>query len=295
MTFKSSFLVLVLALIALSASNNNGHGVLLVRADEGECVTSEDGETCINHDEAAQRQTGEEPVQEQEPAQEQEQVQEQHYEEPVAENTESAEQEQEQIQQEEDVAPVVEEQAEEEQVPEPMHEEPKPVQEEPEPVHEEPEPVQQEPEPTKEDSEPVQEPEPIQEPEPAQEEPAAVLEEVVVVMEEVAEAPQKKEENNANCPSRKHVIKCAGEYLDTNGNGLLERFELQTAIDKLPWLSRGILSILGSVDKMMDKCDVDGDGAIGMGYDMENSSETCLATCFKRRAFKSAFFADCKE
>jgi hypothetical protein len=57
--------------------------------------------------------------------------------------------------------------------------------------------------------------------------------------------------------------------------------------------ARGILQILGSVDKMMKKCDVDGDDAIGIDYDMSNNKEACLATCFKLRAFKSAFFPDC--
>ena len=74
---------------------------------------------------------------------------------------------------------------------------------------------------------------------------------------------------------------------------MLDRDELQTAIDRLPWLARGVLQILGSVDKMMKKCDVDGDGAISIDYDMEHNKETCLATCFKRRAFKSAFFPGC--
>lgn len=37
------------------------------------------------------------------------------------------------------------------------------------------------------------------------------------------------------CPGREHVILCAGLYLDTNKNGLLERQELQSAIDTLPW------------------------------------------------------------
>ena len=59
-------------------------------------------------------------------------------------------------------------------------------------------------------------------------------------------------------------------------------------------LMSGILKILGSVDKMMAKCDIDGDDAIGMDYDMEHSKETCLATCFKRKAFKGAFFPDCE-
>lgn len=101
-------------------------------------------------------------------------------------------------------------------------------------------------------------------------------------------------DNTPGCPSRKHVIKCAAQYLDTNGNDYLERAELQAAIDSLPWLSRGILSILGSVDKMMAKCDVDGDDAIGLDYDMKHNSVNCLATCFKRRAFKAAFFAACE-
>jgi hypothetical protein len=38
-----------------------------------------------------------------------------------------------------------------------------------------------------------------------------------------------------NCPDRDHVVRCAGKYLDKNQNGLLERFELQGAIDELPW------------------------------------------------------------
>ena len=75
---------------------------------------------------------------------------------------------------------------------------------------------------------------------------------------------------------------------------MLDRDELQTAIDKLPWLARGVLQILGSVDKMMKKCDVDGDGAISIDYDMVHNKETCLATCFKKRAFKTAFFPDCE-
>jgi hypothetical protein len=110
-------------------------------------------------------------------------------------------------------------------------------------------------------------------------------------------APVVEEESKVEdpkCPSREHIIACSGEYLDTNKNGLLERSELQGAIDALPWYARGIISILGSVDKMMDKCDVDGDGAISIEYDMHNNAETCLATCFKRRSYKGAFFPDCK-
>jgi hypothetical protein len=95
------------------------------------------------------------------------------------------------------------------------------------------------------------------------------------------------------CPSRQHVTLCAGQYLDSNQNGKLERAELQAAIDSLPWYGRGILNILGSVDKMMAKCDFDKDDAISMGYDMVHNTETCLATCFKRMAFKKAFFPDC--
>lgn len=65
---------------------------------------------------------------------------------------------------------------------------------------------------------------------------------------------QQEEEEDPNCPSRHHVILCAEKYLDTNRNRKLDRSELQTAIDNLPWWSRGILKILGSVDKMMTKC-----------------------------------------
>merc|ERR1719384_828936 len=96
-----------------------------------------------------------------------------------------------------------------------------------------------------------------------------------------------------SCPSRPHIIRCAGLYLDKNQNKILEREELEAAIDNLPWYSRGILKIIGSVDKIMNKCDADGDGAISMEKDMPATEETCLATCFKRRAFKGAFFPEC--
>lgn len=98
-----------------------------------------------------------------------------------------------------------------------------------------------------------------------------------------------------SCPSRPHIIRCAAKYLDTNKNKKLERSELETAIAELPWLARGVLKIIGSVDKIMDKCDANKDGAIGILDDMPKTEDTCLATCFKRKAFKSAFFPDCVE
>eukprot|EP00567_Pseudictyota_dubia_P012106 CAMPEP_0197435604 /NCGR_PEP_ID=MMETSP1175-20131217/3172_1 /TAXON_ID=1003142 /ORGANISM="Triceratium dubium, Strain CCMP147" /LENGTH=196 /DNA_ID=CAMNT_0042964683 /DNA_START=104 /DNA_END=694 /DNA_ORIENTATION=+ len=111
--------------------------------------------------------------------------------------------------------------------------------------------------------------------------------------ETATEELTEKEPEDPSCPSRPHIIRCAAAYLDKNKNDKLEREELQTAIDALPWLSRGVLKILGSVDKIMQKCDADGDDAIGMHDDMEKTKEQCLASCFKRKAFKSAFFSDC--
>ena len=58
-------------------------------------------------------------------------------------------------------------------------------------------------------------------------------------------------EEDPNCPSRPLIIRCAGIHLDVNKNGKLDRVELQDAIDSLPWYARGILQILGSVDKMV--------------------------------------------
>mmetsp|Transcript_6383 Transcript_6383/g.6059 ORF Transcript_6383/g.6059 Transcript_6383/m.6059 type:complete len:142 (-) Transcript_6383:217-642(-) len=98
-----------------------------------------------------------------------------------------------------------------------------------------------------------------------------------------------------SCPSRPHIIRCAGKYLDTNKNKLLERKELETAIDTLPWYGRGVLKIIGSVDKIMAKCDADGDDAIGMLTDMPKTEDSCLATCIKRKVFKAAFFPECEE
>ena len=119
---------------------------------------------------------------------------------------------------------------------------------------------------------------------------AATVDEIKVEEEEEEEQP---EPEDPSCPSRPHIIRCAAANLDVNKNNRLERHELQDAIDELPWLARGVLNIIGSVDKIMAKCDADGDDAISIDRDMDATRETCLATCFKRKAFKRAFFPDC--
>ena len=101
------------------------------------------------------------------------------------------------------------------------------------------------------------------------------------------------EAEDPKCPSRPHIVRCAAAYLDTNKNNQLETEELESAIASLPWYARGILKIIGSVPKIMEKCDADKDGAISIEFDMEATKETCLATCFKRKSFKAAFFPDC--
>ena len=107
------------------------------------------------------------------------------------------------------------------------------------------------------------------------------------------EESEDKEPEDPACPSRPHIIRCAAAHLDVNKNNKLEREELQGTIDSLPFLARGVLKIIGSVDKIMAKCDADGDGAISIDHDMDATKETCLATCFKRKSFKRAFFPDC--
>ena len=115
--------------------------------------------------------------------------------------------------------------------------------------------------------------------------------------EEVAAAAKKSTptEKDPSCPSRPHVIRCAAKYLDTNQNGQLEKSELETAMATVPWILRSLLNIIGSVDAIMKKCDADGDGAIDIETDMKATEETCLASCFKRKAFKRLFFPDCTE
>lgn len=103
------------------------------------------------------------------------------------------------------------------------------------------------------------------------------------------------EEEDPACPSRPHVIRCAAKYLDTNQNGALEKSELETAMNTVPWILRSLLNIIGSVDAIMKKCDADGDGSIDIEVDMKATEETCLATCFKRKVFKKLFFPDCTE
>ncbi|GMI07940.1 hypothetical protein TrVE_jg11157 [Triparma verrucosa] len=91
------------------------------------------------------------------------------------------------------------------------------------------------------------------------------------------------------------MIKCAARHLDLNSDSLLSRSELDTAIGTLNFLSRSVLKVIGSTDIIMSKCDYDSDGFIDMepGGDMEKSKETCLKQCFKRKAFKGAFFPEC--
>ena len=109
------------------------------------------------------------------------------------------------------------------------------------------------------------------------------------------EEEEGEEDENDKCPSRPHVIRCAAKYLDTNHNGALERDELTNAMKNVSWIVRGLLKVIGSVDSIMKKCDADGDGQITMEHDMEATKETCLASCFKRKAFKRLFFPDCTE
>ena len=113
--------------------------------------------------------------------------------------------------------------------------------------------------------------------------------------ETAAPAVEASGEEDPKCPSRPHVIRCAAKYLDTNSNGALERVELETAMGEVSWIVRGLLKVIGSVDAIMKKCDADGDGQITIEHDMEATKETCLATCFKRKAFKSLFFPECTE
>ncbi|GMI51525.1 hypothetical protein ScalyP_jg2847 [Parmales sp. scaly parma] len=93
--------------------------------------------------------------------------------------------------------------------------------------------------------------------------------------------------------SRPVVIACAAKFLDTNHNNNLDREELEYAISQLNFLARKVLTIIGSVDAIMEKCDHDKDGAISIHADMGATTTTCLASCYKRRAFKAAFFPDC--
>ncbi|KAL7537199.1 hypothetical protein ACHAXR_009734, partial [Thalassiosira sp. AJA248-18] len=92
------------------------------------------------------------------------------------------------------------------------------------------------------------------------------------------------------CPSRPHIIRCAAKYLDTDQNGALEKEELESAMGEVSWILRSLLKVIGSVDTIMKKCDADGDGKITIDHDMEATKETCLASCFKRNAFKRLFF-----
>lgn len=121
-----------------------------------------------------------------------------------------------------------------------------------------------------------------------------VEEEEVTTEESTTETTSEGEEDPA-CPSRPHVIRCAAKYLDTNQNGALEKSELETAMNTVPWILRSLLNIIGSVDAIMKKCDADGDGSIDIEVDMKATEETCLATCFKRKVFKKLFFPDCTE
>ena len=71
------------------------------------------------------------------------------------------------------------------------------------------------------------------------------------VVAEAEEIVAEVVEEDPNCPSRELIIRCAGKHLDVNQNGKLDRNELEDAINSLPWYARGILQILGSVDKMV--------------------------------------------
>ena len=49
-------------------------------------------------------------------------------------------------------------------------------------------------------------------------------------------------EIDKNCPDREHIIRCTGAHLDLNKNGKLDRVELDSAIQSLPWYVHHISS-----------------------------------------------------
>ena len=63
----------------------------------------------------------------------------------------------------------------------------------------------------------------------------------VVGKSEECDNPDAVLAEDPSCPSRPHIVRCAGEYLDKNKNKMLERSELEDAIDSLPWYSKGTL------------------------------------------------------
>jgi hypothetical protein len=54
----------------------------------------------------------------------------------------------------------------------------------------------------------------------------------------VVEALEEPLTMDKHCPDRGHIIRCTGATLDLNKNGKLERIELDTAINSLPWYGR---------------------------------------------------------
>ena len=66
-----------------------------------------------------------------------------------------------------------------------------------------------------------------------------------VATSEQCENPTKIGEcEDPKCPSRPHIVRCAAAYLDTNKNDKLERSELETAINSLPWYARGTCAVV---------------------------------------------------
>lgn len=64
----------------------------------------------------------------------------------------------------------------------------------------------------------------------------ALMEVVEDKLPESNEASQSgKAKIDPSCPDRDHLMRCAKEYLDKNKNNMLERSELEAAIDALPW------------------------------------------------------------
>ena len=63
---------------------------------------------------------------------------------------------------------------------------------------------------------------------------------LLVSAKEEGECSSSVLDEDPSCPSRDHIIRCAGEYMDTNKNKKLERSELEAAIDTLPWYGKGM-------------------------------------------------------
>lgn len=93
----------------------------------------------------------------------------------------------------------------------------------------------------------------------------------------------------AKCPTKEKALQCFYDMADRNGDGRISEKELSHAIySRLRWWEKAGFAIFGGTSRVMDDCDLNGDGYLTMEEALQ-MPDTCMDTCSKKKSTVNLF------